>query len=109
LVRACDTALVHDIEAQVVHDLIRQRRLKPPPGASERWPWRIRVYALDPFRLEVDGSPYRPPHKSQDKVLDLLKLVVAAQVLRHGSAERSWLCEQVPGDDSDAAASTVQL
>jgi DNA-binding SARP family transcriptional activator len=104
LARACDTALVHDIEAQFVYDLIARRRLKPPPGASERWPWRIRVYALGTFRLEVGGSPYRPPHKSQDKVLDLLKLIVAAQVLRHGPAERSWLCEHLWPDAEPAKA-----
>jgi DNA-binding SARP family transcriptional activator len=39
--------------------------------------------------------PYRPERKAQDKVLELLKLLVAAQVLRRGDAERDWLCEHL--------------
>jgi DNA-binding SARP family transcriptional activator len=45
------------------------------------------------FKLSIHGQPYRPEHKAQDRVLELLKVLTAARVLRRGDAERDWLCE----------------
>jgi hypothetical protein len=95
LARLCDAALRRDIEPRFVCELIERRGLTPPPLAGENWPWAARVETLGGFRLFLRGQPYRPEHKAQDKVLELLKLLVAARVLRRGEAEREWLCEQL--------------
>lgn len=95
LARMCDRALTLQIEPAFVTALIRRRSLRPPADATDAWPWTVRIYSLGAFRLLLDGNPYRPAQKAQDKVLELLKLLVAAQVIRHGAPDREWLCDQL--------------
>jgi DNA-binding SARP family transcriptional activator len=109
LARLCDAGLRRDIESGFVRDLIARRRLSAPPFACERWPWPVRIETLGSFRLCIKGEPYQPEHKSQDKVLELLKLLVAAHLLRRGEAERSWLCDQLwPETDATRARKSLE-
>ncbi len=109
LARLCDAALRRGIEPRFVSELIERRRLTPPPFAGENWPWAARVETLGGFRLYLRGQPYRPEHKAQDKVLELLKLLVAARILRRGDAERDWLCEQLwPDADAPRARKSLE-
>jgi DNA-binding SARP family transcriptional activator len=109
LARLCDAGLRRDIEPGFVRDLIARRRLAAPPFACERWPWPVRIETLGSFRLCIKGEPYQPEHKSQDKVLELLKLLVAAHLLRRGEAERSWLCDQLwPETDATRARKSLE-
>jgi DNA-binding SARP family transcriptional activator len=95
LARVCDAALRRDLEVSFVCELIGRRRLRPPAFACDQWPWAVRIETFGGCRLHIGGLPYRPERKAQDKVLELLKLLVAAQVLRRGDAERDWLCEHL--------------
>ncbi len=105
----CDQALRRDIESPFVVELIRRRRLAPPPFACQDWPFQVRVEAMGGFRLSIATRPYKPEHKAQDKVLELLKTLTAAQVLRRGEAERDWLCETLwPDADEPRARKSLE-
>jgi LuxR family maltose regulon positive regulatory protein len=104
LAQLCDAALRAGIEPVFVDELIKRRKLKPPHHASGHWPWPVRVFALGAFRLECSGTPYRPSHKAQDKVLELLKLLVAAELLVRGPAKRGWLMDRMWPDHDPANA-----
>lgn len=55
----CADALELEIEPAFVLKAIAQRRLAPPPGAGESWPWPIKLYGLRPFHIVVDGETLR--------------------------------------------------
>jgi len=98
------TALANDIEPEFVRRVITHQRLKPPVEAGSEWPWPVRVWTLGGFRLEINGEQYRPAHKSQDKPLELLKLLVAAQALGRDWPDKGWLAEQLWPDADEANA-----
>lgn len=75
LARLAAAALDAGIETGFVHELIRRQQLAPPADAGAAWPWPVRVRILGGFALTVDGQPYRPERKAQDRPLDLLKLL----------------------------------
>jgi DNA-binding SARP family transcriptional activator len=70
-------ALERGIEPPFVAKLVAWRKLDPPPGAGERWPWALRVRALGTFTVEVDGVALEGTRKSSDHRLDLLKVLAA--------------------------------
>jgi LuxR family transcriptional regulator, maltose regulon positive regulatory protein len=59
--------------------VIRSRELPAPQTmvSAEHWPWRVKVYSLGNFRLELDGETYVSEGKVQQKPLELLKALVA--------------------------------
>ncbi|HKP67295.1 MAG TPA: BTAD domain-containing putative transcriptional regulator, partial [Casimicrobiaceae bacterium] len=75
--RLANLALERDIETAYVRTLIDRHRLVAPDDACEQWPFRLRVRALNGFELTRDGEPMRFTGKTQQRPLDLLKLVVA--------------------------------
>jgi DNA-binding SARP family transcriptional activator len=75
LLLAC--ALSWNIETDYARSLILARHLPCPSRWLEQWPWRLRVYALGAFRLEIDGEPVRFAGKAPRKPLELLKFLVA--------------------------------
>lgn len=106
----CQAALDHGIETEFVQRLIRIQGLVPPPGAGPQWPWAVRVWTLGGFRLEIDGDPYRPAHKAQDKPLDLLKLLLAAQAAGRVAPDKAWLAEQLwPDAEADNARKSLDM
>ena len=75
--RLADFALGGAIESDFVRTLIERNNLAPPAGAAAAWPFRLRVKVLGGFELVRDGLPMRFSGKTQQRPLDLLKLVVA--------------------------------
>lgn len=72
-------ALDNNIEETFVQKLIQQRGLHTdaPPQASENWPWPVKVYTLGRFSLLIDGNALQFSGKSQQKPLELLKVLIA--------------------------------
>ena len=71
-------ALEHEIEADYVRSLIRRRRLLPPEGgATESWPYPVKIHALGRFDILKDGAPLKFAGKVQRKPLDLLQVLIA--------------------------------
>jgi ATP/maltotriose-dependent transcriptional regulator MalT/DNA-binding SARP family transcriptional activator len=75
--RLANLALDRGIETAYVRMLIERHRLVAPPDACAQWPFRLRVRALGGFELTRDGEPMRFTGKTQQRPLDVLKLVVA--------------------------------
>jgi ATP/maltotriose-dependent transcriptional regulator MalT/DNA-binding SARP family transcriptional activator len=77
LARLAARALESGIEREVATDLVARWRLAPPSAEEERWPWRIRVRALGPFELGIEGELLNGTAKTQRKPVELLKCLVA--------------------------------
>jgi len=75
--RFANLALERDIETAYVCTLIERHRLVAPDDACAQWPFRLRVRALGGFDLMRDGDPMRFTGKTQQRPLDVLKLVVS--------------------------------
>ena len=76
--RLCAVALEHDIEVEYVRSLIRKRRLLPPEGgASESWPYPVKIHALGRFDILKNGARLKFAGKVQRKPLDLLQTLIA--------------------------------
>lgn len=71
------TALVEGIETEYVRRFIRHRRLTPGPREVARWPWPIEIHCLGTFEIRRDGAPLQPARKAPQRVLELLKALVA--------------------------------
>lgn len=72
-------ALVNRIEEQYARHLIRLRRLVPrsPPLHVETWPWPFRTRTLGGFCLFRDDEPVSPSKKSDQRPIELLKVLIA--------------------------------
>jgi LuxR family maltose regulon positive regulatory protein len=75
--RVCMQALEQHIEVDFVTSLIRKCGLAPPDGASEAWPWPLRIHALGRFTVQRDGIDLPIEGKGQRKPLELLRALVA--------------------------------
>ena len=101
IARLCQVALAQGLHTEFVTRLIGIQRLLPPPLAGPEWPWHLRVRTLGGFELTIAGARYQPPHKIQDKPLDLLKLLITCQALGRDSVDREWIAERL-WPDADA-------
>jgi LuxR family maltose regulon positive regulatory protein len=100
-------ALDHGIEVDLVRDLIRMFRLKPPKNASDSWPWQVRIVTLGRFEVRVNGEPIEFSRKLPRKTLLLLKAIVA-----HGGRDigEQTLCDALWGDEEgDAARNALSI
>ena len=70
-------ALDVDCEPDFVRAAIRARKLTPPPGAGESWPWPIRISTFGRFAVRHDNVPLRFEGKTPRKPLELLKSIIA--------------------------------
>lgn len=70
-------ALQADIETDYVRRFIRKRRLAPGSGHPVNWPWPVQIYTLGRFVVVRDASPLASPGKGKQRVLDLLKAIIA--------------------------------
>ncbi len=110
IARLCERALAHDIEADFVRRIIAVQQLLPPDDAGPTWPWPVRVRTLGGFELEIRGKRYAPAHKAQDKPLELLKLMIAAQVLGRESVDKLWAAERLwPDADTGNARKSLDM
>jgi LuxR family maltose regulon positive regulatory protein len=94
-------ALEEGIEVELVQQVIRMFRLKPPLGAPDLWPWPIRIRTLGCFEVLVNDEPLEFSRKVPKKTLALLKVLVA-----YGGQEVSEqsLCDALWGDEEADAA-----
>jgi hypothetical protein len=102
----CAFALEQGIEAPFVRQLIRERRLQPPPDArSQAWPWALRIQALGPLTLWAHGVPLAAP---RGKARELLCALVALGG-RDVSIEKlcDWLWPDADGDRARSAFDTT--
>ncbi|MEO8755690.1 MAG: BTAD domain-containing putative transcriptional regulator, partial [Casimicrobiaceae bacterium] len=93
-------ALAANLETDYIVELVRRRKLAPPSPDSASWPWPIRICAMGPFILALDGTPMRSTGKAQRKSLDLLQSLIAAgghDVATHALIGNLW-----PSPDGDA-------
>jgi ATP/maltotriose-dependent transcriptional regulator MalT/DNA-binding SARP family transcriptional activator len=100
-------ALEERVEVDLVRDVIRMFRLKPPQDAPESWPWPVRIVTLGRFEVQVNGQPVEFSRKLPRKTLLLLKSIVA-----HGgrNVPEQTLCDSLWGDeDGDAAANALAI
>ena len=79
-VRLFAKALALGIEVPYVIGVIRKRQLKPPSDGSapENWPWRVKIHTLGSFKIEVDDRPLSKSRKAPHRLLDLVKVLIAA-------------------------------
>ena len=87
--------------------LIRAYGIPPPAEEVPGWPYRVRVYTLGRFLVEVDGAPLRFERKTPRKPIQLLKAIVA----RGGSAvSLARLMDDLwEGEEGDAAAQALKV
>ena len=91
----CQVALARGMHVEFVRRVIEAQHLAPPANAGDEWPWPVRVRTLGGFELDMAGAPYRPSHKTQDKPLELLKLLLTCRALGRASADRDWIAERL--------------
>jgi LuxR family maltose regulon positive regulatory protein len=106
----CELALANDIERQHVCGIIKKTGLQPCSKAfrSTDWPWPVRVEVLGHFRLIVQGDVISGRTKSQKKVLELLKVLIALGGKRVSAARLAdavW--SDAEGDDARNALKTT--
>jgi DNA-binding SARP family transcriptional activator len=110
LARLCQVALAHGLHADFVRRVIALHRLEAPASAGPEWPWPVKIRALGGFELTIAGERYQPPHKTQDKPLELLKLLVTCEVLGRASADREWVAERLwPGAGEANARKSLEM
>lgn len=94
-------ALEEGIDIELVQQIIRMFRLKPPPSAPDLWPWPIRICSLGRFEVLVNDKPLEYSRKIPKKTLSLLKALIA-----YGGREvpEQWLCDALWADEEADAA-----
>lgn len=103
-------ALRHGIEPAYVRELIRARRVPPPAGDADAWPWLVRVSVLGPFELLLEDRPLPAAGKTPRKPLELLKLLAVSTVPGSaGLALGSVLQSLWPDLDGDAAQNALNV
>ncbi len=77
--KLCVRALESGIHEAYVQRLVKQRKLRParPPVELENWPWELKIYCLGCFKIIVDGEILRFKKKTQQKPLELLKVLIS--------------------------------
>jgi LuxR family transcriptional regulator, maltose regulon positive regulatory protein len=107
LAAMCAQALDADIEVERVRALVRRLGLRAPAGASERWPWRVKVYVLGNFDVLVDDAPLRFEKKAPRRPLALLKALLACggrNVPEERLTDALW-----PDEEADAAKKALDV
>ena len=65
------------IETGYATDVVRRLGVSPPPQATDRWPWPLKVYTLGRFEVHVDSTLLTFVGKVPRKPLTLLKAIIA--------------------------------
>jgi hypothetical protein len=101
LARVVAEALRRGLEVERARELIRARRLCPPPGAGAEWPRDLNVRALGGFDVTRGGLPLDGGPRAPRRPLALLRALVALggrDVPEERLAEALW-----PDSEGDAA------
>jgi DNA-binding SARP family transcriptional activator len=103
LADACEAG----IESDHVIETVRRFRVAPPPQATDRWPWPIKVYTLGRFEVVIDGTALQFSGKAPRKPLALLKAIVA---LGSGGVPAASLIDALwPDEEGDAARKSFDV
>ncbi len=109
----CALALRCDIAPQFVDEVIRSRQLPAPADADGHWPWPLWLVQLGGFEMRRDGKLEPSSPKTQQKPLELLRLLacarnlsLATQAVMAALVARRRRCRraQEPGNGRAAAA-----
>ena len=73
----CEVALEESIEPEYVKRLIRLHQIPPssPLDAPDNWPWKVQIKLFGSFKLFLEGVEWVPNRKSQQRPLEILKLL----------------------------------
>ncbi|WP_158002459.1 BTAD domain-containing putative transcriptional regulator [Methyloterricola oryzae] len=98
-------ALTHGLEADCARSLVRRVPVSPPENCGNDWPWPVKIYALDGFRIQLDERLLEESGKSQRKPMELLMWLLS-QNSRDAAAEHAsdalW-----PDADGDLAVRSL--
>lgn len=107
LAAMCAEALDAEIEVERVRALVRRLSLQAPLGASERWPWRVKIYLLGDFEVLLDDASLTFGKKAPRKQLALLKALLAfggRNVPEERLTDALW-----PDEEADAARKALDI
>ena len=100
-------ALEEGIAVDLVQDIIRTFRLKPPKDAPNEWPWPVRIFTLGRFEVQINAEKLEFSRKLPRKTLLLLKAIVA---LGGRDVSEQGLCDALWGDEEgDAARNALSI
>lgn len=100
------TALREQIEPNTAKELIKRFAVRPISRYDANWPRPVKICALGELEIEIDERPYQSGRKSQFKVLELLKVLIAQsgkEAKVDHTAEILW-----PDVEGDAAAGNLR-
>lgn len=100
-------AFAAGIEVELVTDAIRRFRVMPPPSATDRWPWPVKVRTLGRFEVAVDGTVLEFSGKAPRKPLALLKAIVALGTV--GVPVASLIDALWPDEEGDSARKSLDV
>jgi DNA-binding SARP family transcriptional activator len=103
----CALALRSDVAAQFVDEVIRSRQLPAPADADGRWPWPLWLTLLGGFEMRRDGKLEPSSPKTQQKPLELLRLLACARNLSLGS--QAVTAALWPDADDSAARKSLEM
>ena len=70
-------ALKFGIDRDWIRHVIRERRLPAPAGATQDWPWPVRIRALGGFAVDVEGLEADGDSRARGKPVEALRAIVA--------------------------------
>ena len=73
----CQVALSAGIEEEFVCQVAAERGLLSPKPQWNVWPWPVKIYALRPFAMEINGKPLNVWGKSPVRLIELVQAVLA--------------------------------
>ena len=103
----CALALRAGAAPQFVDEVIRSRQLPAPPDADGRWPWPLWLVLLGSFNLHRDGKQEPGSPKTQQKPLELLRLLACARNLSLGT--QAVTAALWPDADDAAARKSLEM
>lgn len=103
----CSLALRSDVAPQFVDEVIRSRQLPAPADADGRWPWPLWLVLLGGFDMRRDGRLEPSSPKTQQKPLELLRLLACARNLSLGT--QAVTAALWPDADDAAARKSLEM
>ena len=103
----CALALQADVAPQFVGEVIRSRKLPAPADAGASWPWPLWLNLLGGFEMRRDGLPEPGSAKTQQKPLELLRLLACERNLSLGT--QTVMAALWPDADDAAARKSLEM
>ncbi len=103
----CALALRAELSPLFVDEVIRARKLPAPADADARWPWPLWLGLLGGFELRCDGQLEPASAKTQQKPLELLRLLACERSLSLGM--EAAMAALWPDADDAAARKSFEM